>query len=160
MTALPPQADDSESPTARINRNVGELLQELRVAQAGVQILFAFLLGMAFTPVFMAQPRFIRWLHLAAVLFAAAAAGFLIAPASWHRVLFRQRKREAILRHGSQFAKFGIASLAVSMALTVGVIGYVTLGPAVALVSGIGAAAAFFGLWFVYPTQLSHDETS
>ncbi|HET8640806.1 MAG TPA: DUF6328 family protein, partial [Pseudonocardiaceae bacterium] len=77
-----------ESEHERLARNFSELLQELRVAQAGVQILFAFLLTVAFTPVFQNASAFVRGLHLVTALLAAGAAALLTAPAAWHRVLF------------------------------------------------------------------------
>ncbi|MFB9429067.1 DUF6328 family protein, partial [Streptoalloteichus tenebrarius] len=100
-----PEEDDSE----RLVRNLNELLQELRVAQAGVQILFAFLLAVAFTEVFRDASAFQRVLHLVTVMLATGAAALLIAPAAWHRLLFRSGRREQIIGVANRFATAGRA---------------------------------------------------
>src|SRR5262245_48883411 len=85
-----------ESEAARLDRNFAELLQELRVSQTGVQILFAFLLSIAFQQRFQdltdAQLRH----YLATLISAALAAVFLIAPVPIHRLLFRLRLKEEL----------------------------------------------------------------
>ena len=79
-----------ETDQERLDRNFLELLQELRVAQTGVQILFAFLLSLAFTQRFGVLTRIQRDIYIVALLAAAVAAALFIAPVAWHRVLFRQ----------------------------------------------------------------------
>jgi CHASE1-domain containing sensor protein len=85
----------------RLARNLSELLQELRVAQAGVQILFGFLLTVVFTQRYESADSLVHGLHLTAVLLAVAAITLLSATASWHRVLFRRSRREKIVRSGN-----------------------------------------------------------
>jgi hypothetical protein len=144
----------SEPRHHRLTRNFNELLQELRVAQAGVQILFAFLLSVAFTDRFAWAGSYVHALHLSTVVLATASAALLIAPAAWHRVLFRQRRREEILRVANWCAISGLALLAAAMTGTVLLIALIVLG------AGWGSAALgvcvgllFAVLWFLLPLR-------
>ncbi|WP_344863704.1 DUF6328 family protein [Amycolatopsis ultiminotia] len=154
-------ADDDErtgeSHGAKLQRNVGELLQELRVAQAGVQILFGFLLSVVFTDRFHEASGFEKALHLAAVLLSVAATALLIAPAAWHRLLFRAGRREEILRVGNRVVLVGFGCLAGAIVVVVALIAKVVFGPiAMGLVGGL-AVLAFGVLWFVLPAVLPDD---
>jgi hypothetical protein len=149
-----------ESEHDRLARNFNELLQELRVAQAGVQILFAFLLTVAFTPVFERASGFVRGLHLVTVLFAAGAAALLTAPAAWHRVLFRRGRRVEIVHAANNFTLIGMALLATAMVGTVFLVAEVIVDGWLAVVIAAGAAVLFGVLWFFWPSTLrSGDET-
>lgn len=156
MTALPPIP--GETPNARLTRNFSELLQELRVQQAGVQIMFAFLLAVVFTEPYQDQSAFVRALHLITVLCAAVASALLIAPAVWHRILFRRRRREDILRHANLCALTGSVFLAATMVGTVLIVAEVAVGGWVADAIGALTAAVFGGLWFVMPRFLRADD--
>lgn len=142
-----PQETDRE----RLNRNFNELLQELRVAQAGVQILFGFLLSITFTERYAAASDYVRGTHLVTVLFTALAVAFLTAPAAWHRLLFRMGQREEILRAANGFAVTGLACLAAAMTGTVLLLGEVIVGGRLAVVFGVFAAVVFASLWFAWP---------
>ncbi|WP_434452379.1 DUF6328 family protein [Lentzea sp. E54] len=144
-------SEAEESDQRRLARNVNELLQELRVAQAGVQILFGFLLSIAFTEKYASVGAYIRVTHLVTVLCAAVAVAFLTAPAAWHRVLFRQGRREDVVRKGNAFALTGLAFLALAMTGTVLMLAEVILGGWPAIAVGVLAFAVFAGLWFVLP---------
>jgi len=144
----------SETEDEQLERNFSELLQELRVAQAGVQILFAFLLTVVFTPVFERSREFIQDLHLLTVLLAAGATAGLTAPAAWHRVLFRHGRRRQILRAANRFAVAGLVLLAAAMACTVLLVASMTVpGWRAWLIGGV-AAIMFYGLWFLLPMRL------
>jgi Family of unknown function (DUF6328) len=146
--------NENETEHQRLVRNFNELLQELRVAQAGVQILFAFLLTVSFTPVFERAGGFTRGLHLVTVLLAAGATAFLTAPAAWHRVLFRRGRRVEIVHSANNFALIGLALLALAMACTVMLVADVVVGGwAAALIAAVGAVL-FAVLWFVWPASL------
>lgn len=152
MTAV--EHDDStESPDERLTRNVNELLQELRVAQAGVQFLFGFLLAVAFTEQYARASGFEQVVHLVAVLFATAAVALLTAPAAWHRMLFRRGQRPVILRVANTLAVTGLACLAVAMTATVLLLVKVVAGPAVATVVTALVAVMFGTLWFLLPLR-------
>ena len=142
-----PEQDEHQ----RLARNVGELLQELRVAQNGVQVLFGFLLSVVFTDSYRKAGDFVHVTHVVVVILTAASAGFLIAPAAWHRVLFRRGAREAIVEHASRFVVVGLILLAAAMAGTVLLIGYVVFGGVVGGVLGGGIGLLFALLWFVRP---------
>jgi uncharacterized protein DUF6328 len=148
-----------ETEHERLTRNFNELLQELRVAQAGVQILFAFLLTVAFTPVFQNASDFVRGLHLVTVLFAAGAAAMITAPAAWHRVLFQRGRRVEIMRAANKFAITGLAMLATAMVGTVFLVAEVIVAGWLAVVIAAGAVILFTGLWFIWPSTLRNDDS-
>jgi hypothetical protein len=139
----------------RLARNLGELLQELRVAQNGVQVLFGFLLSVVFTDRYARAGEFVHVTHVIVVLLTAASAGFLIAPAAWHRVLFRRGEREAIVRHATRFVVVGLALLAAAMTGTVLLIGYVVFGGVAGGLLGGLIGLLFAALWFGAPRLIS-----
>ena len=149
-------SEAEESDQRRLARNVNELLQELRVAQAGVQILFGFLISIAFTEKYASTGAYVRVTHLVTVLCAAIAVAFLTAPAAWHRVLFRQGRREDVVESGNTFALIGLAFLALAMTGTVLLLAEVLFGGWPSVVVGVFAFAVFVGLWFVWPSASSH----
>ncbi|MFI7676868.1 DUF6328 family protein [Actinophytocola sp. NPDC049390] len=147
----------SESRDQKLARNVSELLQELRVAQAGVQFLFGFLLAVAFTEHYARASGFEQAVHLTAVVFATAAVALLTAPAAWHRLLFRQGERPRILRVANGLTVAGLACLAVAMAATVLLLFKVVAGPTVATVFTVLVALMFLVLWFLMPLRIRRN---
>ncbi|MBV9847931.1 MAG: hypothetical protein JOZ47_23110 [Kutzneria sp.] len=145
-----PEASEQQ----RLARNLNELLQELRIAQTGVQVLFGFLLSVAFTDRYARADAFVHVVHVITVMFAAIAVCFLITPAAWHRILFRHGRRESIVTNASTFAVIGLASLAAATTGTVLLIGYVVFGKLTGVVLGIGMGALFGSLWFTIPMSL------
>src|SRR5215218_8175466 len=97
-----------ETRSQRINRELMELLNELRVALPGVQILFAFLLVVPFQQRVEQTTDFQRSLYLVTLVAAAVATGLFIAPAAQHRVLFRQHDKEGLLHRSSRSAYAGV----------------------------------------------------
>ncbi|MFD9700119.1 DUF6328 family protein [Lentzea sp. NPDC059081] len=148
-----------ESEHRRLARNLNELLQELRVAQAGVQILFGFLLSIAFTDKYSTASALVHVTHLVTVLCAAAAVALLTAPAAWHRVLFRRGRREDVVAAGSTFMLAGLGFLATAMAGTVLLLCEVVLCGWVAVLIGAVTLVVYAGLWFVMP-RLVRDTSS
>jgi MFS family permease len=147
--------EDDETPNQRLARNVSELLSELRVAQAGVQILFGFLLTVVFTDEFREASGFEKGLHLAAVVLAAVSTALLTAPAAWHRMLFRTGRRWEIVRVGNRAVLAGLACLAGAITVTVALITKVVYGTvAMGIVGGV-VAVMFIVLWFIIPRWLS-----
>ena len=147
-----------ESPEQRLTRNVNELLQELRVAQTGVQFLLAFLLAVAFTDRYERESHFVHAVHLVDVAVTALAAALLIAPAAWHRIVFREGRREALLRLGTRCAIAGLALLAVAIAGTVLLVADVVVGGVYAGVLAGGVALVIGLLWFGVPRLLPPDD--
>jgi hypothetical protein len=145
-----------ENDTERLTRNINELLSELRVAQAGVQILFGFLLSVVFTQTFRDASGFEKSLHLVAVLLAVASTALLTAPAAWHRVLFRGNRRGEILRVGNRLVIAGLISLAGAVVVTVALIAKVVYGPIAMAAMGSLVLILFAVLWFVIPARLRH----
>ncbi|ASR38577.1 hypothetical protein BAY61_30305 [Prauserella marina] len=143
-----------ESRDQQLTRNVNELLGELRVAQAGVQILFGFLLAVAFTGPFRDANGFEKTLHLITVLFAASATALLTAPAAWHRVLFRAGRREEILRVGNRSVIAGLVCLSIAVTLTVALIANVIYGTVLMIIVGACVGLLFGVLWFYVPRKL------
>ncbi|TDV40094.1 DUF6328 family protein [Actinophytocola oryzae] len=146
-----------ESENDRSTRNLGELLQELRVVQAGVQFLFGFLLAVAFTDRYAKASGFEQAVHLIAVGFATVAVACLTAPVAWHRLLFRRGQRPQILKVANVLTVVGLACLAVAMTATVLLLFEVVAGPtAAALVTAV-TAITFATLWFVLPLRTRND---
>src|SRR3982751_6464377 len=109
----PPRRDQEEQD--RLNRQLLELLNELRVALPGVQVLFAFLLAVPFQQRFSEVTTFERYVYIVTLLASAAATAFLIAPTGYHRLLFQRGDRPLIIRHGTRLFIAGLAALAVGM---------------------------------------------
>jgi Family of unknown function (DUF6328) len=144
----------SEDTPERLARNINDLLQELRVALAGVQILFGFLLSIVFTVPYQHTSAVQRGAHLVAVLFAVISVALMTAPAAWHRLLFRQGQRPEILRVSNTFAIGGLACLALAMSATVFLLADVVLGNWPAIVACALTTACFGVLWFMLPLRL------
>lgn len=149
-TAEAPDPRD-ESLAQRDDRNLAELLQELRVAGLGVQVLFGFLLSLPFTNRFARLTPGQRDLYLAALVLAALATALLLGPVAYHRLVFRRGQKERLVRAASVMAIAGLVTvgLAVSAAVLL-VTGYVASGlPAVLITAFV--ACAFGLLWFALP---------
>jgi Family of unknown function (DUF6328) len=144
---------EGEAKGARVNRELIELLNEVRVALPGVQVLFAFMLVVPFTDGFKSLSTTERWIYLGAFLSAALGAALLIAPSSYHRLRFRQGDKEQMLFTSNRLLLTGMAFVALSMALAVGLIAEFVFGTAVALAAGIGIGGWL--LWFWYGLPLS-----
>jgi hypothetical protein len=108
-----------ESEAERINRNLTELLGELRVAIPGVQVLFAFLLTVPFTQRFGGVGPFERDAYLVTLLLTATASALLIAPSAYHRIEFRlgDRPHIVVVAHRLTLAGFGFLALAMTGAV-------------------------------------------
>ncbi|MBV9060400.1 MAG: hypothetical protein JO296_08235 [Pseudonocardiales bacterium] len=142
-----------EDPRQRLARNLNDLLQELRVALAGVQILFGFLLSIVFTVPYQHTTALQRGAHLIAVLFSVIAVALMTAPAAWHRLLFRQGERPEIVRVSNTFAIGGLVCLALAMSATVFLLADVVLGNWSATVACALSMAWFGMLWFGLPLR-------
>jgi hypothetical protein len=135
----------------RLARNMGELLQELRVVQTGVQILFAFLLSVAFAARFGDASHFERVTMVVTVCLTTVSAALLMAPAAWHRVYFREGRREDIIRWGNRFAITGMAFLAAAMTGAVLLVVDAVFGTTSAVPIAACGALLFAAVWFVIP---------
>ncbi len=145
----PDPRDESEA--QRADRNLGELLQELRVAGLGVQVLFGFLLSLPFTNRFTRLSPGQHDLYLACLVLAAVATALLLGPGAYHRLVFRRGLKESLVRAASVMAIAGLATvgLAVSAAVLL-VTGYVASGLTAAVISVL-VLLVFGLLWFAFP---------
>ncbi len=145
----PDPRDESEA--QRADRNLGELLQELRVAGLGVQVLFGFLLSLPFTNRFTRLSPGQHNLYLACLVLSAGATALLLGPVAYHRLVFRRGLKESLVRAASVMAIAGLATvgLAVSAAVLL-VTGHVASGLAAAVISVL-VFLAFGLLWFAFP---------
>jgi hypothetical protein len=140
-----------EDPQETLDRNVDELLQETRVATAGVQFLFAFLLTLPFTQRFGSLTDFQRDVYTLTLLSTASAAVVLIAPVSFHRVLFRQREKQAVVTFADRALLLGLVLLLVGISSAVLLVLDVVLGRTAAVLGCAGISVLAVGLWFVLP---------
>ena len=143
------QRDETEA--ERDDRNLAELLQELRVAGLGVQVLFGFLLSLPFTSRFTRLSPGQRDLYLATLVLAAVATALLLGPVAYHRLVFRRGQKEGLVRAASVMAIAGLIAvgLAVSAAVLL-VTGYVASVLPAALITAF-VTCVFGGLWFAFP---------
>jgi len=140
-----------ESQAQRDDRNLGELLQELRVAGLGVQVLFGFLLSLPFTNRFARLSTAQRDLYLATLVLAAVATALLVGPVAYHRLVFRQGQKERLVRAASVMAIGGLAAVALAVSAAVLLVtSYVGGGLAAGLITAF-VACLFSLLWFVFP---------
>jgi len=142
-----------ETDLERWDRNLIELLQEVRVIQTGVQVLFAFLLTAPLAARFPELTDFQRYDYFATLLATGAAAVLLMAPTAYHRILFRRGDKRFLVEVANRFTLAGMAFVAISM---VGALLFVTdlmFDGAAVIVTGFFAAVACLLGWCVLPLR-------
>jgi uncharacterized BrkB/YihY/UPF0761 family membrane protein len=143
--------DRDETQEQRDDRNLIELLQELRVAGLGVQVLFGFLLALPFTTRFVQLSQAQRGLYVGILVVSALATALLLGPVAYHRLVFRLRQKEHLVKAANTMAIGGLAAVALAVAGTVWlVVSYVVKGDG-AYVIGAFVAVVFALLWFAFP---------
>nr|CAP12592.1 membrane protein [Streptomyces olivaceus] len=148
-TAPAPPPRSSEGARERVNRRWQEVLQETRVAQTGVQILFGFLLSLAFTPRFRELGSFDRGLYVVTVVLAASSTAALIAPVTLHRCLSGQRLKDEVVTAAGRLMVCGIVLLALTVACTLMLILNVVLGGVLPAGIVVGGVMLWFALcWY------------
>jgi hypothetical protein len=154
MTGLAPALSErNETALERSDRHLAELLQEVRVAQTGVQVLFGFLLTVPFSARFGSLGPDQRGLYFATLAAAGAAAMLLITPSSQHRILFRCGDKEYIVRMANRYAIAGLACVALAMVGALLFVADVILGAPAAGAAGAIASGGAFWCWFVQPLR-------
>lgn len=146
-----PRTHREETPEARADRNLAELLQELRVVQTSVQILFAFLLGLAFTSRFPQLDDFQSDTYVVTLLLTVVTVAVLATPVALHRGLFHRGLKSRIVAVSARFAQMGLALLMMSLNCAVFLLMDVVLGCVEAIVITAVTTAIFGGLWFLLP---------
>src|SRR5918995_1067369 len=151
--------DDDEQPEARLNRELIELLNELRVALPGVQVLFAFLLTVPFSNRFQSLTGSQRAIYFATFVGTTIATGLFMAPTAYHRIRFRQGDKERMIQTSNRFAIVGIAFLALSVTLAVVLTTDLMFGLGTATLVGVGVLLFLVWVWFAIPlTRRMQDQ--
>jgi hypothetical protein len=145
------QEGREETELERYDRNLIELMGELRVALPGVQVLFAFLLVAPFNARFSRTTTFERDLYFAALLCTLLASILLIAPTVIHRLEFRHGQKAYIVTVGNRLTIAGLVVFAVAMTSAIALVTLFLFGAATAIVTASVAVLAFSVVWFVLP---------
>ena len=140
-----------ESEAERDDRNLAEILQELRVAGLGVQVLFGFLLSLPFTNRFTQLSHGQRGLYLASLVLAAAATALLLGPVAYHRLVFRRGQKEGLVQSANVMAILGLAAVGLAVSAAVLLVTSYVAGPVTAALTTAFVFCAFAGLWFAFP---------
>jgi hypothetical protein len=148
-----PEGEEAETEKERLDRNLQEMLGELRVALPGVQVLFAFLLVAPFNQRFGTVSSFERALYLCALLLTLLASILLIAPTMIHRILFQLGEKAYIVRTANRLAIVGLGVLAAAMTCAVLLVAHYLFGPAVSIVTTALVVGGFALTWFVFPIR-------
>jgi hypothetical protein len=150
-----PERDSGRDETEgeRLDRNLGELLQELRVALPGVQVLFAFLLAVPFQQGFQEVTEFQKKVYFATLILASLSATMLISPSAYHRITFRYQQKRRLVYYANRFAIVGLALLALAMTGAILLISDVLFSTAAAVVTAALALCTFGFFWFALPLK-------
>jgi membrane-bound acyltransferase YfiQ involved in biofilm formation len=146
----PPESreDRTEEEQERLNRQMTELLNELRVAMPGVQVLFGFLLTVPFQQRFSQVTEFQETVYLVTLIAAATATAFLIAPSAYHRVLFEQHEKPTVIHRGTVQFLVGLVALALAMNGAVLLVTDVVFGTGTVTATVVSLACLYVTLWF------------
>jgi hypothetical protein len=140
-----------ETEKERLDRNLNELLQELRVALPGVQVLFAFLLTVPFQQGFSKATEFQKDVYLVTLLLTALASALLMAPSAYHRLEFRQDDKKHIVFMANKLSIAGFAVLAAAMTSAVLLVTDYLYSDTTSVIATIGVGVALYGLWNAAP---------
>jgi MFS family permease len=148
-----PSAGDprDETRAEQDDRNLIELLQELRVAGLGVQVLFGFLLSLPFTSQFQQLDGSDRDLYVACLLLAAVSTALLLAPVAYHRLVFRQGQKEKLVQAANVLAILGLITVGLSISASVLLVAGFVAGYGVGSVIAGLVLIMFALLWFAFP---------
>src|SRR5262249_7822200 len=133
------------------DRNLIELLQELRVSGLGVQVLFGFLLSLPFTSRFVRLSEAERTLYIVVVILSATSIALLVAPVAYHRLVFRMHQKEHLVKAANALALLGLICVSLAISGTVLLIMSYVLKGSAAVVIGATTWVIFAFLWFVFP---------
>ena len=142
---------DGESKGERLDRELMELLQELRVVLPGVQVLLAFLLTAPFQQSFAQLPGTLRNVFFASIACATVATALLIAPSVHHRLRWREHEKERLLQIANRLAIWGTLFLAIAIVLALYVITNVLFATWIALLTAVLAVVLFAWIWYALP---------
>ena len=140
-----------ESTQQRDDRNLVELVQELRVAGLGVQVLFGFLLSLPFSNRFSQLSGAQRDLYVTCLVLAAVAATLLIGPVAYHRLVFRQGMKERLVRFANNLAILGLAAVGGSVLCAVLLVTWYVAGVRAGSLITALVGVMMLSLWFAVP---------
>jgi membrane-associated HD superfamily phosphohydrolase len=147
------QSDREESESERLDRNLSELLQELRVALPGVQVLFAFLLAVPFQQNFTKITPFQERVYFVTLLLTAISAVLLISPSAYHRMTFRMQQKDDLIFLANKLAIAGLGCLALAMTGAIMLITDVLFGGVATVVTSAATLLTFVTFWYALPLQ-------
>jgi Family of unknown function (DUF6328) len=148
--------DRNESRAEQLDRNWIELIQELRVAQTGVQVLAGFLLTLPFSSRFGDIDEAHRMTYLVAFSLAVVTVGLMTAPVALHRFLFGRHEKDVLVRTGALYAKTGMAAMGLTLVAVVVLIFGVVVGDGAGIVAGVLVFVLYALAWVVVPLRLVH----
>jgi hypothetical protein len=141
----------SETEKERVDRELIELLNELRVVLPGIQVLFGFLLLLPFQQTFAQLGDLERSVYYLAFLASAVASVLLIAPSTYHRVRFRDADKEGLLRAANWFLLGGTLALGIALAATAFLITDLLFGQGAGAIAAIAALVVVATFWYLVP---------
>lgn len=144
-----------ETPAERADRNYAELLQELRVLQTGVQILFGFVLIMSVQPRLQEAPQFTKLVYLVVLALCCVSTGLLMGPAAYHRMLFGTGQKPEVVQGSHLLARGGIVTLMLAICAAVLLVADLVAGRVLAWIFAGGALVFFAAIWYVLPAVRS-----
>src|SRR3954471_18253104 len=150
---LHPNSGREETEEERLDRNLGELLQELRVALPGVQVLFAFLLAVPFQQGFEKITPFQKGAYFGTLICTAISAVMLISPTSYHRITFRYQQKRRLVYYANRFSIVGLFFLALAMTGAIMRIADSRCGSPPPLLMTAATILVFGSFWFGLPLQ-------
>jgi len=148
-----PESGRDETEEERLDRNLSELLQELRVALPGVQVLFAFLLAVPFQQGFEKITSFQKDVYFGTLICTAIAAVMLISPSAYHRVTFRYQQKRKLIFYANQFSIAGLVFLALAMTGAITLVTDYLFGTTATIVTTALSILAFGFFWFGMPLR-------
>jgi len=151
MGSVPATEPRRESAAERNDRNLAELIQELRVVSLGVQVLFGFLLSLPFTVRFDRLDTAQRDLYLTSLVLSAAATVLLLGPVAYHRLVFRRGLKEPLVKYANRMAVLGLATVGAAILAAVLLVTSYVAGMVPGIVITVIVAVALVILWFALP---------
>jgi hypothetical protein len=149
--------EPEETEAQRVERDYDELLEEIRIALPGAEVMLGFLLTVPFTDRFSALSEGQRTIYLGALLCVAASTALLLAPTAWHRIRFKKGDKPWITRRGTALVLAAMVVMVPGITGTLFVVTDVILSRPIALAVGVVTALLLLGLWFAVPLARHRD---
>jgi hypothetical protein len=150
--------DRDETSDEQLDRNTMELLNELRVAGTGIQVMFAFLLVVPFNAGWSKTTSFERAVYFVTLVLVAVATFLLMAPPVHHRLLFRHHEKAYLISLANKLAIAGLAFLALGFTGILVLLSDYVVGGVAPIVAGVLTLTITGGLWFAVPLRRRRQE--